>query len=1118
MAKVLRLHSGTDTINDWQTSTKYGTDVINQIKDPDGATARKEITSIPSPFARIDLVKTAFKTVTDNKNLEGQTIYHKMISDSLDVGEIFFNANKLKDKIQILIWDRSTDLEKLKKSLNPAHKALHDTLNMYLTEDAKGDDPYNFDKLKRIYLLNYIGPDKPAQINIVGATSPCTLYFSSANNLSFVSNNIPFGQDKPFDPIYQPLFKRDFEFQKYLYSFRESYGRQKFAADFPDVNEYMNQNYSFLSDTQKTTIDRLTASDIDNYEVLSVGNDTVEILGRNLHVYPDNVIIKSDFEIISTICVGQKPLVLPIEAGNTYADLYYITSKWGSTNKAKAFDNITWKSRTLPNTNNKHPYLTISDFLEDTIVQLPFEINTNAFFDINCDKKGYLLPLKNLFFEFFNIEDLKKPLLNGKKMFELQPNASGVKVFLRIPVKNGVIEYSRIFFENNLPDISQNKGALIKQEFDFALFPNIKFENKDEAFYRFGLISEFDETINYNLSCYSNENKKISCEPVIRNTRNRNYAQCRHYFLEKNNFDYLQISSSGNVSGIIIPTFQRTNRGSKKITFAVDLGTTNTHVEYTIDSNPAKALDISTADQQINLLSNEHDRIVKYELIFDSDLMPGKIGQGEEFGFPMRTALSESSKIDWRNAVFAMAHANIPFDYEKRLTYDYNTITPNLKWSELSEKNNNKERIKIYIETLFLILRNKVILVGGDLGATKIVWFYPISMTKHRFNLFKTEWENAYKKYFGLQAENIIPMTESVAPYEFYKSSVGNASDMVTVDIGGGTTDIVIAQFGEVKYITSFRFAANSIFGDGYATNHHGSIQNGIIRQFKSSIYNVLKANEMGDLMNVFNDMDKKNISAEIASFLFSLNSNKTLIDKHIAENADFNRLLQMDGTQKIVFIFFYVAIIYHLAYILKAKKLPMPRHITFSGNGSKVIRILSYDTKTLERFTKLIFEKIFVQSYPSELTIKHNAENPKEATCKGGISNPVTEDYYTISNKRVILNGSDNQSFISNETYRNIHIEDLVKKTTEEAKHFIKFTLDLNNEFSFRNNFGVDSASLEIARNKCNTDLETYTRNGLDLKRKEVIDDDVVEESFFFYPLSGMLYALSNEIFETQV
>ena len=66
MSKVFRLYrEGTTTYQGWNESPAfpYISAARDTIEDPDGASAKNEITSIPSPFARIDLVKTAFKEV-----------------------------------------------------------------------------------------------------------------------------------------------------------------------------------------------------------------------------------------------------------------------------------------------------------------------------------------------------------------------------------------------------------------------------------------------------------------------------------------------------------------------------------------------------------------------------------------------------------------------------------------------------------------------------------------------------------------------------------------------------------------------------------------------------------------------------------------------------------------------------------------------------------------------------------------------------------------------------------------------------------------------------------------------------------------------------------------------
>ena len=74
--------------------------------------------------------------------------------------------------------------------------------------------------------------------------------------------------------------------------------------------------------------------------------------------------------------------------------------------------------------------------------------------------------------------------------------------------------------------------------------------------------------------------------------------------------------------------------------------------------------------------------------------------------------------------------------------------------------------------------------------------------------------------------------------------------------------------------------------------------------------------------------------------------------------------MLADDNRGKYVIILFYTAMMYHIANIMKAKGFSMPRHITFSGNGSKVLSILSTNLATLERFTKVIFEKIYNEYY----------------------------------------------------------------------------------------------------------------------------------------------------------
>ena len=122
---------------------------------------------------------------------------------------------KLADRLELLVWDKKKELQKLNDSPVEAHQILGGTLNMYLEQDAEA---YNFDRMDKIFLLRYKGKGMRGDMDIIGATSPRTLFFSSANDLKYCSEQLrPSGKDKPFDDEYTPLYKRDFKYQKYLY-------------------------------------------------------------------------------------------------------------------------------------------------------------------------------------------------------------------------------------------------------------------------------------------------------------------------------------------------------------------------------------------------------------------------------------------------------------------------------------------------------------------------------------------------------------------------------------------------------------------------------------------------------------------------------------------------------------------------------------------------------------------------------------------------------------------------------------------------------------------------------------------------------------------------------------
>ena len=1104
MSKVFRIHTGDNTISDWQQSAPYSTNVIKQIKDPNGATPRNEITSIPSPFARIDLVKNAFKEVVLS-GLDGNTIYHKMVSDSLDIGEIFFNYDRFKDNIRIVCWDKTNDLLDLKQSTVSSHKIVGETLEMYMDQDGT---TYNFSNMQRIYMLQYIGPHSKVN-DIIGATSPCTLFFSSANDLSRISPYISFdGNDKPFDSDYQPLYKRDIEYVKYLCALKASYPR--FAIEFPEVTDYLTATLNELAKNpqKQQIINEIRGYNNDklkDYKQLVVDNNNVSVINElPLFVRP-NVKIQSDFEIASVIYSGDnKPLVLPIEKGNQYAGLRYTTTTWNANNSAPFLDDTQWENRTLPITGEKHPYLTISDFLEDNIIKMPYQINKDMYFDGGYDKssESFLLPVKKLFFDFFTVDDLLGTLPNGEKMFELRNVASGsVNVTLRIPIKHGCIEYKRLYL-NNDANISQNHGGIINKKFGLGIIPPVK-TNDDYAYYRIAVFDKGETDIR--LKVFDNKNE-VTTIPVVHTQKNADTCGIVAYIIEKHSFDYLNISV-GNNNGLLIPKLHKSN-GNKQFSFAVDFGTTNTHIEFSEGGNPSEMFTITKNDMQFSKLHINYGDDIDIEAAYERYFIPYVI-DGTTYGYPMRTAYAECDSVNYNMPVYTLANTHIPFKYEKELSSRYYSVITNLKWSNVERK-----RVELYIENIMFLLRNKVLLNNGNLQTTQIKWFYPTSMVQHQIDGLKKIWNELYAKYFGGSSNNIEGIPESIAPYRYYKTTQGAQSSVLTIDIGGETSDIFVVEDSKPKMMSSFRFASNAIFGDAFGYN---SDNNGFVSKYLDSYKETLQLNNLNTLLGALRDIVTKKKSSDIIAFFYALSNNRDVKKNNITA-LDFQDKLSADDSLICVFVMFYVSLLYFIAKQMKCNNLRKPLTIAFSGNGANSLKVLSTDKNTLQKFAKKIFEDVYGEKYDNNEKLDVILEeNPKKATCKGGILTHSDIDFDEMERLKFNLLGVDDNQTIDNVRYSDVS-DNILDKVINQTEKLINYALSQDNMEFYIKYFGINQGKSTDIKKICNVKLKEYAKSALEARINELKtwNADVsckLEETLYFYPIIGMLNNLAREM-----
>ena len=124
------------------------------------------------------------------------------------------------------------------------------------------------------------------------------------------------------------------------------------------------------------------------------------------------------------------PLVLQNDLNATAANPWrYITNNWDDaihiTPKDYAMEP---EHRTLPATTHQYAWLTDDDFLQPSLIKLDYTIDDQCFFNGNIasvdagatnDAKSFLLPIKPLFFRYFNAADLWGTVA-GLPMFEMK--------------------------------------------------------------------------------------------------------------------------------------------------------------------------------------------------------------------------------------------------------------------------------------------------------------------------------------------------------------------------------------------------------------------------------------------------------------------------------------------------------------------------------------------------------------------------------------------------------------------------------------------------------------------------------------------------------------------------
>ncbi len=1131
MSNILS-YSDNVTGSDWIHRDSYTADDIDKIDDPNGGMSEYPRTAIPSPFAQLDLVSNAFERMAAHK-LSGLRSDMRLVSDALDVAQLLFDYTNHDSRLRIVRWNPETGLKRMLNSGSEDHRLLGETLRLFMESDAEA---YNFDLSDDWYIL-------VCDNRVIGSTSPAT-YSMGAPGLVSVPE-IMVEEGEPLFGRPRHLWERDAEFVVYLTqwfnAFPDMRRKLKPVYDYILVNLEMARSrkpelYTAVQERvgNPTALDPSNASGLRaslevQYSPFTVADTAPRVLGNPLYTRRaedlEESARQSDFLLLPSKKMPEEmrtPLVLRNGFVNPPGETYiYVNRPWKEDTRVGAPD-CPVEERILPGTSLQYPWITSVDLLDDCLIELATPIDSHHFYDASASTsrsgKGFLLPVKPLFFKYFPSSMLASEIAPGKPVLELRDNGTHVAAFLRIPVRKGYVELQRVYRRTATSvEETASEGIVMSQvRLSTAIFPFARTGNNDMYNVRlFEMNPGYTASISFNSDTGDmSGNGAEMFEPTV---RSQTKSMRTSYYETNSSFDHIRATLESNDgrtvrSGVILPLWPEYRPSASRFTFAVDFGTTNSHVEYTIDDSPARPLEFE-ASQESTLVAtlDRQGSLTQSDTLLDIEFIPREIAG--LYSFPQRTALAENLTNDSIPRI--LRSVNIPFLYERKSFNGYKVSTK-LKWSsdtQLSEQ---------FLRGVMLLIRARVILSNGNLNNTRIVYFYPVSMRRSLQLRYRTLWEQLYTRYIspGNQPD-IMALPESVAPAFYYATASRDGSNYVGIDIGGGTTDVVVYRADEehlhsdLHSISSFRFAGDTLFGDGFAGAD--ADHNPLVSQYATYFSKMVNRESRTSYLDVIlSDIMSLKKSEDINAFLFSIENSEAL--RHLSpldrRPYSYNTLLSEDENRKIIFVYFFTAIVYYVATLMKRHDLEMPKQLCFSGTGSKILHIVGR-RETLRDFAKTIIEKVYGESYPSNagFDVRMEHDIPKQITCKGGLelerrisSGKISESDYSprnISSRKCAFTLSPEESPL---TYTSVRTMAVRRRIEESVTAFNDFFLNLMSR-DWREEFGIPQESANFFAAHANDSLPNYLVAGIDaLLPLEEGAEEQVEDVPFFYPLAGII------------
>lgn len=1044
----------------WSDKTKYfeEKEIDSDIFTSNVKSRENPRVAVPSPFARFKIVQDAFESVS-NAAHKAEDRDLMLVSQVLDVFELLFENGLQKNKDNIL-------------SIQPVK--IYDITNQLMDygQDDRNNGIYLFGRTLEDYanrekfglaenpmLFAICSVDKPLAV-----TSPTSVFLPTPNYKDPEWSNILINGFRPIFSERRNLISRNEEFVLYLYAWYKSLVETNEGE--PDAlksfGTYLNTQRELADRDLKSKI--LNATSLSQYSPITTSDRLkVEIWKTPLYSISESKegsLIEDKSDLILNPSVGdQRPLILT--TNNVYSDMVYTSGQtmWDRKNPGFNYSDPDLKAtpikerKTLPN-GQAYPYGFIyeHDFLSDTLIQLPYKLNSDKFFDGNIegllsDEIGLIPPIKEEYFNFFTADDLRENL-SIKVSHETPDDIEKVEVMLKLPTTKGRdIVFKKTYFvaeslKTAIEDVysadSNATGLIARCGVAVNALPfNRAFADKN--YYAFQLLVESigldGYTINLNACTYDikeGEDGHDITKTFSRYVRRTEFdiPVITTYSLDGDNFDYLKLTFSGKdnskqACALLIPKHDIASykpEPGNNLEICFDFGTSNTFVAVR-DTRSDAFMDFKLPTDSgwmvstiPNNPSNADDLTIKSFIAYGKQEFLPKIE--DRLPFPIPTVLAAPKAQD-DAPIFApekdedetkgnpFLTGSIPFLYGSE---DYgsktNRIISNLKWAYRKKGNKEQFYTDSFINELLFLAQVFAMSKNADLKHCEIYWTYPLSMDKKMIATLQTLWIKGFNRFFlgdtdadEEDSKHVSSFPESMAPMLFYTSDekykISTKETTISVDIGGGTCDLVIipSSLSKLK-LASFGFGAECIFGIDAAAESISMFKNAINSISKAIKGKAVKSNpnqrafelRAEELLGMKQEGRK---AREMSTYLFNLPNDPLF--KGMSKQVDFNQWIQDHALYHTVFFYYYAALIFYIAEMWKSfKNADKPSRILFSGSGSKMFNILcegnmsvlgDYTTELFNIFAK---DELDEEDLEEDIKVKMEVKEPKQITAKG--------------------------------------------------------------------------------------------------------------------------------------